>query len=166
MAQRMAYWVANDWQMSTKRDLDRYTFSVAGAVGVLLSDLWAWYDGTPSRKGDAVGFGRGLQAVNILRNRTEDLNRGVDFFPRGWDQQHFLQYARNNLLGGDAYVRGFPQGGPAYEFCSGPQALAYAQLWKPWNEVSRSSVGARCLRFLGERNQPLMNQQQRKKLYW
>ena len=50
MARRMAYWVNNDWQVRTKRDLDRYTFSVAGAVGVLLSELWAWYDGTPSRK--------------------------------------------------------------------------------------------------------------------
>lgn len=143
MAQRMAYWVANDWQMSTKRDLDRYTFSVAGSVGVLLSDLWAWYDGTPSRKRDAIGFGRGLQAVNILRNRPEDLNRGVDFFPRGWDQQHFLQYARNNLLGGDAYVSGFPPGGPAYEFCSGPQALAYATLEaleRGESKLSRSAV--------------------------
>src|SRR6185369_12678252 len=48
MAQRMAYWVSNDWRIRTKHDLDRYTFSVAGAVGVLLSDLWKWYDGTPS----------------------------------------------------------------------------------------------------------------------
>jgi farnesyl-diphosphate farnesyltransferase len=127
MARRMAHWVANDWRIRTKRDLDRYTFSVAGAVGVLLSDLWAWYDGTPSRTGDAVGYGRGLQAVNILRNRAEDLGRGVDFFPDGWTEDDFRAYARNNLSRGDAYVSRFPKG-PAREFCKTPQDLAYATL--------------------------------------
>lgn len=127
MAQRMAYWVNNGWLVRTKHDLDRYTFSVAGAVGVLLSDLWVWYDGTPSRKPDAIRYGRGLQAVNILRNRAEDLARGVDFFPDGWDETDFLLYARSNLLRGDDYVNGFPPG-PAHEFCRGPQALAFATL--------------------------------------
>lgn len=127
MARRMAYWVSNDWRVRTKRDLDRYTFDVAGAVGVLLSDLWDWYDGTSSHKGDAAGYGRGLQAVNILRNRLEDLERGVDFFPDGWDESDFYFYARRNLSRGDAYVGGFPAG-HAREFCRGPQALAYATL--------------------------------------
>jgi farnesyl-diphosphate farnesyltransferase len=127
MARRMAYWVSNDWRIGTKRDLDRYTFSVAGAVGVLLSDLWVWYDGTPSRAGDAIGYGRGLQAVNILRNRAEDLGRGVDFFPDGWTENDFRTYARRNLSRGDAYVKSFPLG-PAREFCRIPQDLAYATL--------------------------------------
>jgi farnesyl-diphosphate farnesyltransferase len=127
MARRMAYWVERDWQIDTRRDLDRYTFSVAGAVGVLLSDLWAWYDGTLSRRRDAVGYGRGLQAVNILRNRLEDLNRGVDFFPDGWTDHVFWSYAKSNLARGDVYVNAFPPG-PAREFCRGPQVLAYATL--------------------------------------
>lgn len=127
MARRMAYWVGNDWRISTERDLDRYTFSVAGAVGVLLSDLWIWYDGTPSRKTDAVGYGRGLQAVNILRNRFEDLGRGVDFFPHSWTGNDFRFYANKNLSRGDAYVEGFPPG-HARTFCHGPQALAHATL--------------------------------------
>jgi farnesyl-diphosphate farnesyltransferase len=127
MARRMAYWVGNDWRIRTKRDLDRYTFSVAGAVGVLLSDLWAWHDGTPSSMEDAVGYGRGLQAVNIMRNRSEDLARGVDFFPDGWTWGEFLLYARSNLSRGDSYVGSFPAG-PAREFCHVPQVLAYATL--------------------------------------
>jgi farnesyl-diphosphate farnesyltransferase len=142
MARRMAHWVGNDWRIRTKRDLDRYTFSVAGAVGVLLSDLWAWYDGTPSRTGDAIGYGRGLQAVNILRNRAEDLERGIDFFPDGWEVNEFRAYARNNLLRGDAYVSGFPQG-PAREFCKTPQDLAYATLEalaRGESKLSRSAV--------------------------
>jgi len=127
MAQRMAYWVSNDWRIRTKHDLDRYTFSVAGAVGVLLSDLWKWYDGTPSRRDNAIRYGRGLQAVNILRNRREDLAREVDFFPDGWREADFFLYARQNLLRGDDYVNGFHPG-PAREFCRGPQALAHATL--------------------------------------
>src|SRR5438132_2787356 len=108
MARRMAYWVANDWRISTKRDLDGYTFSVAGAVGVLLSDLWTWYDGTPSHRTDAIGYGRGLQAVNILRNRFEDMARGVDFLSDGWTGDEFRFYAKTNLARGDAYIQGFP----------------------------------------------------------
>lgn len=127
MAQRMAYWVNNDWRIRTKHDLDLYTFSVAGAVGVLLSNLWAWYDGTLSRKADAICCGRGLQAVNILRNRSEDLARGVDFFPDGWNEADFFRYARSNLSRGDAYIGSLPPG-PILEFCRAPQALAYATL--------------------------------------
>ena len=127
MAERMAYWVSNGWQIRTKGDLDCYTFSVAGAVGLLLSDLWAWYDGTPSHRGLAVGFGRGLQAVNILRNRAEDLTRGVNFFPDGWGESEVRTYALQNLSLGDAYVEGLPVG-PAREFCNLPLALAYETL--------------------------------------
>jgi farnesyl-diphosphate farnesyltransferase len=127
MAERMAYWVSNGWQIRTKDDLDCYTFCVAGAVGLLLCDLWAWYDGTPSHRGNAVGFGRGLQAVNILRNRAEDLTRGVNFFPEGWIEKEVRSYALYNLTLGDAYVEGLPTG-PAREFCRLPLALAYATL--------------------------------------
>jgi farnesyl-diphosphate farnesyltransferase len=49
MADRMAYWVGCNWQIETESDLDRYTFSVAGSVGLLLSDLWAWHDGLWTR---------------------------------------------------------------------------------------------------------------------
>lgn len=150
MAQRMAYWVGRDWRIDTRRDLDRYTFSVAGAVGVLLTDLWAWYDGTPSRRRDAIGYGRGLQAVNILRNRFDDLSRGVDFFPDGWTEDDFRSYAKSNLSKGDLYVGSFPSG-PAREFCQGPQVLAYATLEalsRGESKVCRETV----LDLFGERN--------------
>jgi farnesyl-diphosphate farnesyltransferase len=144
MAKRMAYWVERDWHVQTRRDLDRYTYSVAGAVGALLSNLWDWHDGTRSRRRDAVGYGRGLQAVNILRNRQEDLARGVDFFPNGWTDDVFLSYAKSKLLQGDVYVEGFPPG-PAREFCRGPQILAYATLdalARGESKISRSVVKA------------------------
>ena len=127
MADRMAYWGQINWNIQTKSDLDRYTFSVAGAVGLLLSDLWAWYDGTQTSRANAIGFGRGLQAVNIIRNHGEDLARGVDFFPEGWSARDMQAYARYNLKLADAYNRSLPNG-PALNFCRIPLALAYGTL--------------------------------------
>ncbi|MEY3825512.1 MAG: hypothetical protein RLZZ148_324 [Cyanobacteriota bacterium] len=127
MADRMAYWAENNWEIHTERDLDQYTFSVAGAVGLLLSDLWAWYDGTQTNRSQAIGFGRGLQAVNIARNYGEDLRRGVNFFPDDWQQQDIYEYARRNLKLADYYTKSLPPG-PALDFCRIPLALAYGTL--------------------------------------
>ncbi|ACK70326.1 Squalene/phytoene synthase [Gloeothece citriformis PCC 7424] len=127
MADRMAYWAENNWKIETVTDLDRYTFSVAGAVGLLLSDLWGWYDGTQTNRTYAIGFGRGLQAVNIARNHSEDLRRGVDFFPDGWRAEEMHAYARHNLKLADYYTKSLPDG-PALDFCKIPLALAYGTL--------------------------------------
>ena len=43
MADRMAQWATVNWRVSNKSDLDRYTYGVAGAVGLLLCDIWAWF---------------------------------------------------------------------------------------------------------------------------
>lgn len=127
MAERMAGWADSGWTIRTESDLDRYTFGVAGSVGLLLSDLWGWYNGTQTDRQQAVGFGRGLQAVNILRNREEDLARGVDFFPPGWKDEHMHAYSRRQLAFADAYTNALPSG-PVYDFCVIPLALAHATL--------------------------------------
>lgn len=127
MSDRMAYWASRTWKVHTEADLNRYTFGVAGAVGLLLSDLWTWYDGTQTNRIHAIGFGRSLQAVNILRNHTEDLARGVDFFPDGWSADDLQKYARRNLMLADAYTKALPLG-PALDFCQIPLALAHATL--------------------------------------
>ncbi|MBC6472103.1 MAG: phytoene/squalene synthase family protein [Hormoscilla sp. GM102CHS1] len=142
MADRMAHWAITGWKIDTQTDLDCYTFSVAGAVGLLLSDLWAWYEGTATNRSQAIGFGRGLQAVNILRNKSEDLERGVDFFPNGWTKENMQMYARRNLSLADAYTKSLPKG-PALKFCIIPLTLAHAtldvlSLGKP--KLSRSEV--------------------------
>ena len=142
MADRMAYWADNNWKIQTESDLDRYTFSVAGAVGLLLSDLWAWYDGTQTNRFQAVGFGRGLQAVNILRNHTDDVARGVDFYPEGWSKENMQAYARRNLVLADAYTNALPEG-PALNFCQIPLLLAHGTLDALSNgkeKLSRSDV--------------------------
>ncbi|MHC5614307.1 MAG: squalene/phytoene synthase family protein [Nostoc sp.] len=144
MADRMAYWAENNWKIYTESDLDRYTFGVAGAVGLLLSDLWTWYDGTQTNRTQAIGFGRGLQAINILRNHTEDLGRGVDFFPEGWSAANMQEYARRNLVLAEAYTKDLPTG-PALDFCQIPLTLANGTLDALANgkeKLSRSDVVA------------------------
>jgi farnesyl-diphosphate farnesyltransferase len=127
MADRMAYWALKNWEIHTVKELDTYTFSVAGAVGLLLSDLWAWYDNTQTNRLQAIGFGRGLQAVNIARNYKEDLERGVNFLPDGWNGAMIREYARQNLELGDLYTKSLPKG-PALDFCRIPLTLAHGTL--------------------------------------
>ncbi|MBD2502201.1 squalene/phytoene synthase family protein [Anabaena azotica] len=144
MSDRMAYWAVNNWQVQTESDLDRYTFGVAGAVGLLLSDLWTWYDGTQTNRTLAIGFGRGLQAVNILRNHVEDLGRGVSFFPEGWNTANMQEYALRNLALADAYTQALPDG-PALNFCQIPLTLAHGTIDAIANgkeKLSRSDVMA------------------------
>ncbi len=128
MADRMAYWAERNWQIETEADLNGYTFSVAGAVGLMLSDIWAWHDGTQTSRTEAIGFGRGLQSVNILRNHKEDFaQRGVSFYPVGWTDDDMQTFARRNLVLADAYTAALPKG-PALLFCRIPLALAHATL--------------------------------------
>ncbi|WP_414573687.1 squalene/phytoene synthase family protein [Nostoc sp. CCY 9925] len=151
MADRMAYWAEINWKIYTESDLDRYTFAVAGAVGLLLSDLWTWYDGTQTNRTQAIGFGRGLQAVNILRNHTEDLGRGVDFFPEGWNAANMQEYARRNLALAEGYTKNLPTG-PALDFCQIPLTLAHGTLDALANgkeKLSRSDVLALLEQLVG-----------------
>lgn len=127
MADRMAYWVEVNWNIRTEADLDHYTFSVAGAVGLLICDIGAWMDGHQLHRLHALDFGRGLQAVNILRNRAVDIVRGVDFYPSGWTDAEMQAYARRNLERAAAYAESLPRAPFAY-FIQVPLALACATL--------------------------------------
>lgn len=108
MADRMAYWVEHNWEIITEADLDSYTFSVAGAVGLLICDVWTWFDGSQIDREAAIQFGRGLQSVNILRNRAEDAGRGVNFYPAGWSHQQMFAYARKHIEAAKASIAGTP----------------------------------------------------------
>lgn len=151
MADRMAYWADCNWTINTEADLNCYTFSVAGAVGLMLSDLWAWHDGVQTNRTQAIGFGRGLQSVNILRNHVEDRKRGVDFFPDGWIADDMHRYARHNLALADAYTQALPKG-PALDFCKIPLTLAYGTLdalSSGKEKLSRTDVMALIGRVMG-----------------
>jgi farnesyl-diphosphate farnesyltransferase len=128
MADRMAHWAVNGFKVINRDDLDRYTYSVAGAVGLMLCDLWGWFEKVQINRSYGIQFGRGLQLTNILRNREEDLGRGVDFFPPGWSDTDMLAYARKNLNDFDDYANSLPDTATFLNFVSIPRALAFATL--------------------------------------
>lgn len=124
MATGMADWALKDWNIKTKEDLENYTYYVAGLVGVMLSDIWNWYDGTETDRDLAIGYGRGLQAVNILRNQHEDMEeRGVEFIPDGWNREDMFRFAQNNLDLADEYIKDIKTKNILL-FCKIPLALA------------------------------------------
>lgn len=124
MANGMADWVRKDWDIKTTEDLNDYTYYVAGLVGVMLSDIWNWYDGTETDRDLAIGYGKGLQAVNILRNQHEDYaERGVRFIPDGWDRDDMFAYADTNLKLADEYMKDI-KNKKILLFCKIPLALA------------------------------------------
>lgn len=127
MADRMAHWALNGFRVESEADLDRYTYGVAGAVGLLLCDIWAWFEKLQIHRSLGIQFGRGLQSVNILRNRKEDLRRGVDFYPPDWTDEDMQQYARRNLMDFDAYLQDLPAT-TFSDFVRIPRALAFATL--------------------------------------
>jgi farnesyl-diphosphate farnesyltransferase len=123
MAAGMAKWVERDFVVNTKEDLDEYTYYVAGLVGAMLSDIWRWYDGTETDYELALGYGRGLQAVNMLRNQEEDKERGVSFIPDGWTRDDMFDYAWGNLGKADEYMKELETKNIIL-FCKIPLALA------------------------------------------
>ncbi len=128
MAYGMAKWSKLNWQISTREDLDEYTYYVAGLVGVMLSELWEWNAGVKTDRDLAIGFGRGLQTVNILRNQDEDMaERGVSFVPDGWTREQLFAYTEENLEKADLYIRDI-QKRSILLFCKLPLALAHKTL--------------------------------------
>lgn len=127
MADRMAYWAGVNWMIGSLEDLDRYTFGVAGSVGILLCDLLAFFEGAQVDRSQALLFGRGLQIVNIVRNRPEDLARGIDFFPPSYTAERLAAYARECLERAEAYALTVPSRAflAIYQI---PLKLAYATL--------------------------------------
>ena len=127
MAEGMAKWVDRKFVIHTREDLDDYTYYVAGLVGTMLSDLWNWHDNTDTDPELAISFGRGLQAVNMLRNLDEDRERGVSFVPDGWTRDDMFNYANENLAQADLYVKSI-KNKRILMFCKVPLALAHSTL--------------------------------------
>ncbi|EGQ27725.1 squalene/phytoene synthase [Sporosarcina newyorkensis 2681] len=127
MGRGMAKWAEKDWVIHTREDLDDYTYYVAGLVGVMLTDIWRWYDGTETDRDLAIGFGRGLQSVNILRNYKEDAERDVNFFPDGWKLDEMFSFAEENLALADEYIQDI-ETKTILNFCKIPLALAHGTL--------------------------------------
>jgi farnesyl-diphosphate farnesyltransferase len=140
-------------------DLERYCWYVAGTVGVLLTALFegALPPLAPAAqrtvRGAAVGFGLGLQLVNIVKDVAADLERGACFLPQDRLRAHGLsadrgllaperrddalavlgevcERAREHLDAAVTYTLAWPlpEGAPVRRFCAVPLALAFATL--------------------------------------
>lgn len=80
--------------LRTLSDLERYCYFVAGTVGQMLTGLFLLEmpeisaERARKMRAHAEEFGLGLQLVNILKDQSEDLERGWCFIPQTlWDSQ-------------------------------------------------------------------------------
>ena len=85
--QGMARWTKQGPTVNDEKDLDDYMFEVAGRVGYLITQLFAWYSITIRRKEKemmplAREFGLALQTVNVIRGIREDYDRGWVYIPQ------------------------------------------------------------------------------------
>jgi farnesyl-diphosphate farnesyltransferase len=79
---------AGEWMaLQTIAELDEYCYFVAGIVGNMLCDVFAYNSPLISEKryqelrSLAVSFGLALQVTNILKDAVEDSTRGVCYLP-------------------------------------------------------------------------------------
>lgn len=83
----MARWTKKGSNVNDEKDLDDYMFEVAGRVGYLVTQLFAWYSLTIRRKEKEImplarEFGLALQTVNVIRGLRGDFERGWVYIPR------------------------------------------------------------------------------------
>ena len=87
--QGMARWTERGPRVEDEKDLDDYMFEVAGRVGYLVTQLFAWYSLNIRRKENEImplarEFGLGLQTVNVIRGLREDFDRGWIYVPQNF----------------------------------------------------------------------------------
>lgn len=83
----MARWQAHGPYVENEAALDDYMHQVAGKVGYLVTDVFAWYVPRLRAKMErlrplAREFGLALQTVNIVRGMRKDYERGWVFVPK------------------------------------------------------------------------------------
>ncbi|CAN5304247.1 phytoene/squalene synthase family protein [soil metagenome] len=83
----MARWQRHGPRVADEAELDDYMHQVAGRVGYLITDVFAWYSPALRERRDELlelgrEFGLGLQTVNVIRGLRGDLRRGWIFVPQ------------------------------------------------------------------------------------
>ena len=98
--------------VSSAEETDRYAYQVAGCVGEFWTDMASLClgDSFAVRRGEemrglGVRFGKGLQLVNILRDREEDREKGRAYLPEGEDVRLWIDMCRSYLEDGVRYAR-------------------------------------------------------------
>jgi farnesyl-diphosphate farnesyltransferase len=87
--QGMARWVARGPDIPQEVDMDDYMHEVAGRVGYLVTDVFAWYSGFIRAKLNVLmplarEFGLALQTVNVIRGLRKDYERGWIYVPESF----------------------------------------------------------------------------------
>jgi farnesyl-diphosphate farnesyltransferase len=88
----MARWQRQGPAVKTEEDLDDYMHQVAGLVGYLLTDIFAWHCSKIMARKEillplAREFGLALQTVNVIRGLRKDYERGWVFVPNSFLEQ-------------------------------------------------------------------------------
>jgi farnesyl-diphosphate farnesyltransferase len=88
----MARWQKHGPFVDNEEEMDDYMHQVAGRVGYLITDIFAWYSPRiMARKAEllplAREYGLALQTVNIIRGMRKDYERGWVFVPRTYLDQ-------------------------------------------------------------------------------
>jgi farnesyl-diphosphate farnesyltransferase len=129
--------------LTTEADLDRYCYFVAGTVGHLLTELFKvevaglGRDRMRTLDARAEAFGAGLQLVNILKDITDDRERGWSFVPRTACAAHGLEVA--DLIVPDRRVTAHRVVAPIFDHARGllDGALDYALAIPPAHQGIR-----------------------------
>ncbi|MBM4311041.1 MAG: hypothetical protein FJ119_08865 [Deltaproteobacteria bacterium] len=91
----MARWQEHGPFVEDEAAMDDYMHEVAGRVGYLLTEVFAWHDPAIAARKDTLmklgrEFGLALQTVNIIRGMRKDYERGWVFVPRDLYEAHGL----------------------------------------------------------------------------
>ncbi len=144
--------------IDTWENFDRYCYYVAGTVGFLCTELTSsHYQFSPQQleylNQRAVGFGRALQKINILKDFYKDLEeRKISYIPLEWHRKEGFQTLElkgvsdggfrelaSNLLSeletGRQYIEGLPPSAEGYRFFTlGALLPAYYTLKRAFEE--------------------------------
>jgi farnesyl-diphosphate farnesyltransferase len=96
-SQGMARWQEKGPVVNTEEEMDDYMHQVAGRVGYLITDIFAWYSPSIRKMRDSLmplgrEFGLALQTVNIIRGLRKDYERGWVFVPTTYFQKCGLSH--------------------------------------------------------------------------
>lgn len=96
--QGMARWVARGPDIPQEADMDDYMHEVAGRVGYLATEIFAWYSGFVRAKLNVLmplarETGLALQTVNVIRGLRKDYERGWIYVPESFCAAVNLQRA-------------------------------------------------------------------------
>ena len=134
-------------------ELRGYCYVVAGIVGELLTDLFLLAEPglepvATELRANAALFGEGLQLVNVLKDRRDDLADGRSFVPSTVEPSALFALARQDLVHASHYVEALVRSGASHgtvAFSALPLRLACETLDRieadgPGAKLSRARV--------------------------